>query len=92
MNGLQVEEGATVLQSAKDADAEEKAALDHVQQQRQLLIDENQACQDAIGDVHERKKVILLLMLCCCGYLFTCMHLIRSKSSKAPMQDSCVTT
>ena len=60
MNVLQVEEGATVLQTAKDADAEEKAALDHVQQQRQLLIDENQACQDAIGDVHERKKVMLL--------------------------------
>ena len=55
---LQLEEGSAATQAAKEDEAAAKAAFQGLHQQQEVLLAENEACQNAILDVNERKRVL----------------------------------
>lgn len=60
---VQLESLVEAVESASAQSAAAKAACADLEQRRQQLLNDNAACESAIGDVFHRKEVWLLLML-----------------------------
>lgn len=77
MSVMQLESLAEVLHTAADQDTAARAAVADLEQRRQQLVNDNMACENAIGDVCQRKEVRLLFFTvlsycyCCC---ICCQH------------------
>lgn len=59
---IQLESLAEQVEGASAQNAAAKAACLELEQRRQQLMDDNAACESAIGDVFNRKEVRVLLV------------------------------
>lgn len=59
---VQMAERQEALQAAAAEDAVAKAAVSELLQQKQVLIQDNEACEAAISDVTDRKQVLLAIL------------------------------
>lgn len=73
MCDMQLESLVEQVESASAQNAAAKAACLELEQRRQQLMDDNAACESAIGDVFNRKEVRVLLLSLRLSFC-TCMH------------------
>lgn len=71
---MQLEALAQTHQDASGKESAARAVCAELDQRRQQLVNDNAACESAIGEVFQRKEVglaILVNTLCCC-YIMPC--------------------